>query len=258
MIPDSKPIVFNTPAEFKEVEIYFAHDIHYGNSAMNMKKWERFKKDILAEPNRYVILVGDYCEIALANSKSNIYAQQYGIETQRLWMQQQFTDLANRIICICPGNHEQRIYKIAGLHEVYDAAVCAGLADKYRQHFAFVDIGVGKSNHGAGKQVRYFGYATHRLRDCKNYHGGDFVDGVDFIASGHDHQPKDQARSKLRYDSKNKFVQQVDIEVIDSGSFLSYTGSYGVDLGLRPQSSKLYKLVLNGTSKQIKTIGYHI
>lgn len=258
MVSDYKPIVVNTDPTFPEIEVYFAHDIHFGSELCDQKKWERFKKEILSQANRFVVFAGDYCETALIQSKSDIYSQNANIEAQRIWMQQQFYDLKDRILCIVPGNHENRVTKVVGLFPVYDAAVCAEVADKYRQHFACIDIGVGSGGHGADKQTRYFGFVTHRLRDCKNYHGGDFVEGVDFVAYGHDHDPKDHARSKLRYDPRNKTVLQNDVEILDSGSFMSY-GGYGADAGYRPQSTKMYKIVLSGTRKKdIRTIGYHI
>lgn len=257
MIPDSKPILFNSPSEFDSIEIYFAHDIHFGSDIADMKKWERFKKDILSDSNKYIIWVGDYCDTAIANSKSNIYTQSANIEAQRMWMEQQFAELKDKTIAIVPGNHENRISKTVGLYPVYDAAACAGVADKYRQHYAFADIAVGNGGHGAGKQIHYVGFIAHKMRDCKNYHTADFIENVDFVAHGHDHCPKDQPRCKLYYDSHNKAIIQRDVEVLDSGSFLSY-GGYGAENGYRPQSTKIYKLVLNGKQKSMHTIGFHI
>lgn len=258
MISDYKPITINTDPDFSEVEIYFAHDIHYGSEISDLKKWDRFKKDILSAPNRFLICAGDYCETAILGSKSDIYTQRDSIQEQQLWLQQQFYDLKERIIAIVPGNHEARITKQVGLYPVYDAAVIAGIANKYRHHFAFVDIGVGHGGHGKGKQTHYVGYVTHRLRDCKSYHGADFVEGIDFAAYGHDHDPHDHARSKLIYDPRNAIAYQRDIEIIDSGSFMSY-GGYAAQNGYRPQSTKTYKLVLSGAGrKNIKTIGFHL
>ena len=258
MISDYKPILFNTPAEFDEIEIYFAHDIHYGSDIADIKKWERFKRQILESENRYVIWCGDYCDNATAGSKGDIYAAECSPESQKLWFSQQLYDLRERTIAIVPGNHESnRITRAVGLFPAYDAALIANAADKYRQHFAFVDIAVGNGGHGAGKQVHYVGFIAHKMRDCKGYHTADFIESVDFVAHGHDHCPKDQARSRLVYDAKNKAISQRDIEVLDSGSFLSY-GGYGADGGYRPQATKIYKLVLNGKQKSMKTIGFHI
>ena len=258
MQTDYKPILFDTNPAFGWIEIYFAHDIHKGSELHDEKKWARFKREILEEPNRFVVFCGDYCENAVTGSKSDIYTQTAPPHIQKEWFTEQLVELKDRAIAIVPGNHENnRITRTCGLFPVYDCAKEAGIQDRYRQHFAMVDIGAGNGGHGAGKQIRYVGYITHRLRDNKQYSGSDFVDGIDFAAYGHDHSPKDQARSKLVYDSKNKAVVQKDIEVIDSGSFMTY-GGYGVDGGYRPQSTKTYKLLLDGKRKDIKTLGYHI
>lgn len=258
MQTDYKPILFSTNESFSWIEVYFAHDIHKGSELHDEKKWEKFKREILEEPNRFVIFCGDYCENAVIGSKSDIYTQTVPPHMQKEWFTEQLLELKDKTIAVVPGNHENnRITRACGLFPIYDCAKDAGIQDRYRQHFAMVDIGVGSGGHGAGKQIHYVGYITHRLRDNKQYNGSDFVDGIDFAAYGHDHSPKDQARSKLVYDSKNKAVVQKDIEVIDSGSFMTY-GGYGVDGGYRPQSTKTYKLLLDGKRKDIKTLGYHI
>ena len=246
MISDYKPIIFNTPEEFDEVEIYFAHDIHHGAEQCDDDKWERFKKLVMERPNRYIIWVGDYCENAVVGSKSNIYTQTSPPWAQKEWLSEQFIQLADRTIAIVPGNHENnRITRVCGLFPVYDCAKDAGLQNLYRQSFAVVDIGVGNGGHGKGKQTRYVGYIVHKLKDCKSYNGSLYVDGIDFAAYGHDHAPKSQPRGKLLYDPRNKSVIQKDIEIIDSGSFLTY-GGYASENAYVPNSTKLFSLTLGG------------
>lgn len=245
MLSEYKPIVFNTPSEFSEIEIYFAHDIHYGSQQCDKKKWERFKRLIMERPNRYIIWVGDYLDTAIIGSKSDIYSQTVPPYQQKEWLTEQFVELAERSICIVPGNHEGRIARTVGLFPIYDCAKDAGLQDIYRQTFAVVDIGVGSGGHGDGKQSRYVGYIVHKLKDQKGYNGALYVDGIDFAAYGHDHAPKSQPRGKLVYDKSNKSIVQRDVEVIDSGSFLSY-GGYAVENGYVPNSTKLFYLVLGG------------
>lgn len=258
MMSDYKPILVKTPEGFDDVEIYLAHDIHFGSEQADIKRWSRFKADILAQQNRYVIFVGDYCDNAIAGSKGDTYTAEADPESQKLWFAQQLYDLRDRVLCIVPGNHESnRITRTVGLYPAYDCALLAKVDDKYRQHFAFLDIAVGSGGHGAGKQVHYTGFIVHKARDCKSYHSGDFIEGVDFIAHGHDHTPKDQARGKLAWDAKNKAIVHRDIEILDSGSFLSY-GGYAADMGLRPSATKLYKIILSGKRKEIRTIGFHI
>lgn len=259
MYSDYKPILFKIDPDFAQVEIFFAHDIHYGSSEHDQKRWKAYKDTILAEPNRYVIFVGDYCENAVIGSKSDVYTQTASPHEQKEWFTQQLVDLKDRTICIVPGNHEDnRITRTCGLFPAYDCAKEAGLEHLYRHNFAFVDIGVGKSRHGGGKQLQYVGYIVHKMRDTKQYNTSDFVDGIDFAAYGHDHDPKDHSRAKLVYNASNKTVAHKNIEVIDSGAFLTY-GGYGVKAAYRPTSTKCYKLVLNGVSKKsMQTVGFYV
>lgn len=258
MINDYVPIIFNTPKEFDKIEVYFAHDIHYGSELHDNKRWERFKSALLSQPNRYLIMVGDYCENAVVGSKSDIYTQTAPPAVQKEWLTEQLIELKDRIIAVVPGNHENnRITKVCGLYPVYDCCVVAGLADKYRHHFAVADIGVGVSPKCKDRQVRYFGYITHRLRDCKSYNGSDFVEGIDFAAYGHDHEAKDKPRARIVYDNKAKVVVHKNVETVNSGSFMTY-GGYAVEGAYRPNSTKLYKLVFDGKTKSIESVGYYI
>lgn len=258
MLSDYKPIIFNIDPQYKEAEIYFAHDIHKGNEYHDEKRWEAFKAEIIDKPNRFVIFVGDCFEAAIIGSKSDIYSQTNSLNQQMEWFRKTCIELKDRIIAIVPGNHDNRITKSVGLYPLYDCAVMAGIGDRYRQHFAFVNIGVGKG-HTKDRQTRFIGYCAHKLKDNRMYNGSDFVEGIDFACYGHDHESRDHSRSKLVYDNKKNCVVQKDIEIINNGSFLTQFGGYGADAGYRPQSSKIYKLVLkSGFNKELSTIGYHL
>ncbi len=257
MVSDFKPIVFATPQNFECIELYFAHDIHKGSELHDKRKWESFKNEILSADNRYVVFVGDCFENAVVGSKSDVYLQNFSPHEQKEWFTNELRELADRTVAIVPGNHCARTNRTVGLYPLYDCCLAAGIESRYRQHFAFVDIGVGDGGHSKNRQIQYVGYLAHKLKDIKSCNGADFVDGIDFAAYGHDHCPKDQPRSKLVYDNKNKFVTLKDIEIIDSGSFLTY-GGYAADSGYRPSSSKCYKLILDGKTKEITSVGFHV
>ena len=258
MLSDYKPIIFNTSKEHKEVEVYFAHDVHYGSEQHDKKKWERFKKNLLTSPNKYVIFVGDLLENAIPGSKSDIMTQTASPQEQKEWVLEQFLELKDRIVAVTDGNHEHnRSAKAAGLYPVYDCCVMAGIQDRYRPNFAFVDIGVGETTKNRCGQVRYMGYCTHKAADLKKYCSADFVEGVDFMAYGHDHDPKSHPRAKLVYDSKVKSVTKRPIEVVNSGSFLWY-GGYATRAGYRPSSDAMFKLTLNGSGKKFFSSDYYL
>lgn len=256
MNSDYKPILFNTAEDVKEIELYPLHDIHYGNTMHDYKRWDALKRMILDKPNRYVLWVGDMIENATRNSKGDIFYQEVPPHEQKMWLRDQFIDLKDRTIGIIPGNHELRSSKDAGMFPVYDAAVMAGIEDKYRSSFVFIDIGVGlKSN--KQRQVHYVGYCVHKATNQVKFGSVDAIDGIDFFISGHDHQPTDRPRGKLVYDAKNKCVAHKNVEYINCGSLMKY-GGYAAEGGYRPSAQKLYCIKMSGEKKCIRTEGFYV
>ena len=259
MQPDMKPILFNAPAEFETVEIYPIHDLHYGNEQFNLNKWKKLKEEILSEPNRYCIFVGDMMEMAIPGSKSDVFSQTETPEAQKEWISYELSgELKDRTIAVVSGNHEQnRATKICGLRPLYDACCYARLQEKYRENFAVVDIGVGQRR--KDRKSQYVGFITHRARDLKGWSTADTLEGFDFLLYGHDHDPKEHSRAHLAYDGKNKKLSVKSVETVNCGSFLTY-GGYAARAAYRPPSDKLYKLVLcpKGDKKQIETVGFYL
>lgn len=258
MQPDNKPILFDAPGEFEFIEVYPVHDLHYGNSQFNASKWRKLKEEILSEPNRYCIFVGDMMEMAVPGSKSDVFTQTVPPEMQKEWIANEMVDLADRLIAVVPGNHEHnRSTKLCGLHPLYDACCWARIQDRYRDTYAVVDIGVGQRR--KDRKSQYVGYITHQAKETKAWSTVDTLEGFDFMMYGHDHDPKDHPRAHLVYDGKLKKVSTRAIESINCGSFLTY-GGYAARAAYRPPSDKLYKLVLcpKGDKKQMQTIGFYL
>lgn len=261
MQSDFKPIFFNVPPEFDEAEIYPIHDLHYGNRQFNQNKWNKLKAEILAQPNRYCVLVGDMMEMAIPGSKSDCLYQTVPPEMQKEWIAYELEQLKDRIIAVDPGNHEyNRATKVCGLHPLYDACCWARIQDRYRENFAVIDIGVGRRGGTQLRQYHYVGFLTHKAKDMKNWSTVDTLEGFDFMVYGHDHDPKEHSRAHLVYDAKNKNVRTKTIETVNAGSFLTY-GDYAAREAYRPPSDKLYKLILcpcNHTEKRIVTVGFYL
>ena len=243
----------------ESVEIYPLHDTHYGNVMHDDKRWYRLKKLILERQNRYVLWVGDMIENATRNSKSDVFYQTAPPHEQKMWLRDQFLELRERTIGIIPGNHERRSSKDDGMFPVYDAAVMAGLEDKYRNSFMFVDVGAGMRINTTRntKQVHYVGYCVHKASNQVKFCSADAIDGIDFFISGHDHQPIDRPRGRLAYDPHNKKITQRTVETIICGSVMEY-GGYSAEGAYRPSRLKQYCIVLDGTTKRIETRGFHI
>jgi hypothetical protein len=255
---DNTPILVSLPAEYLYADIYFLHDLHYGSALFNSKKWAELKKKILEDENSYVCWVGDLMENAIPNSKSDVFSQVNSPSEQKEWVCEQFKDLSGKTIAVVPGNHEEnRSTKFCGLYPIYDCCLIAGIDDKYRDTIAFIDVGIGKSGKHKDKQIHYFGQIQHKAKDLKNYHSSDYTDGIDFFASGHDHETKDKPRAKMVFDKHNKVVYKRNIECLNCGSFCDF-GGYGAKGAYRPQSDKMYKLRIFGDEKRMETTGFYL
>lgn len=252
-----KPILFNAPREQGDIEVYFLHDIHVGDPHFDEKRFERLKKEILSEDNKYVVWIGDVMNNAIPNSKTEMFDQVLTPHQQKEWFCDQLSALDGRNIAVVPGNHEyNRSTKAAGLFPLYDCCARVQQEDIYRTEFAFVDIGVGTRKRDATQQNHYVGFCIHQAKDLRAHSSSDWIDGIDWFAFGHDHDPKSHPRAKLVYDPKLKTVYQRDIEIINSGSFLRF-GGYGAKGGYRPQAARMFKLRLGGSDKECTSHSYN-
>lgn len=259
MFPETKPILFRAPASFHSIEIYPIHDMHYGNECFNLQRWNALKKEILEQPNRYVVWIGDLMENAIPGSKSDVFSQMYTPLEQREFVAEQFKDLADRTISINDGNHEySRSTRAAGLYPLYDCACIAGIEDKYRSAYSVIDVSVGnKDQFRHRRPTHYILFTTHHAKALKSFASCDALDGFDIFLYGHDHDSIDHPRGKLIYDQQTKTVQFRPIEMINCGSFLNYSGGYSPRSGFRPSANKFYKLILSDGGKDIVTVGSH-
>lgn len=255
---DDVPVLINLPKSLDFADIYFIHDVHFGSPLFDNKKWETLKDIILGDDKAYVCFVGDLMENAIPNSKSDMFTQTHSPAEQKEWVTEQLKDFANKTLIVVAGNHEKnRTTKASGLYPLYDCCLLAGIGEKYRETIGFIDIGVGSKYSDKTKQVHYFGQIQHKAKDLKNYHSSDYTDGIDFFASGHDHETKDKPRAKLVFDKQNKIIYKRNIECINCGSFCQY-GGYGSENAHRPQSDKMYKLRIFSNQKRMETTGFYL
>lgn len=257
MYPETIPIIVDKP-EFDTIEIYAIHDIHYGNEMFDAHRWNRLCEKILSKPNAFVVFVGDLMENAIPGSKSDVFSQTATPQEQMDFVESVFKQFADRTLAIVDGNHEfNRSTRMAGLYPLYSASCVARIDDKYRSAYAVLDVGFGNIN---GRMSRAVGLITHKAKDMKSFASVDATEGFDFLFCGHDHDPHDHPRGHLCYDRQRHEISTRSVEQMDNGSFLSF-GGYGARGGYRPQSDKMYRVVLTALpqrQKEVETIGFYV
>ena len=260
-------IVHRLP-ECKEARLYVIGDLHVGAIEANIKGWEQFTQKILQDKNAYIVILGDMMNNATKTSVSNVYEEVLRPRDQKRYLVSALSQLTERILCIVPGNHEQR-NKDVDDEPLYDVACKLDLEDMYRPNAAFLKVCFGSRNagrknekplqvyticctHGAGGGI-YTGAAVNR-----NERMAMFVNS-DILAVGHTHKGAITKPARIEIDPYNNSVKMKTTTVISACSWLSY-GGYAMRKMLLPSSAQdpenPQTLLLGGTryGRYVKTV----
>ena len=267
MKTDFDLIVHRLP-ECKEARLYVIGDLHVGAIEANIKGWEQFVQKILQDKNAYIVILGDMMNNSIKTSVSNVYEEVLRPRDQKRYLVSALSQLTERILCIVPGNHEQR-NKDVDDEPLYDVACKLDLEDVYRPNCAFVKACFGNRDkggqtvplqtyvlavtHGAGGGI-YTGATVNR-----NERFGMVLEGVDVLCVGHTHKGTISKPSKIVVDIHSNCVKQQSMTVISACSWLSY-GDYALSKMLLPSQAQdpnqPQTLLLGGTrfGRYVKTV----
>lgn len=239
---------------YEVIEIHPMADLHIGDSncAYNeiLERIEYIKKT----PNAYVILDGDLMDTAIASSIGDTYAANLMPMEQLKHCVKIFEPIKDRVLCVLPGNHENRVYKSDGIDITELMCSQLGIHDRYSPTTAllFIRFGERKGPHHGRRQL-YTAYVTHgsgggrreggkvnRLADLAS-----IVD-ADLYIHGHVHLPVIFRESYFRVSGSNSSVAEVDKLFINCGASLHY-GGYGDKAGFKPASRRSPVIYLHGT-----------
>ena len=272
MRSDFDLIVHRLP-ECKEARLYIIGDLHVGAIEANVKGWEDFCQKILQDKNAYICILGDMVNNATRSSVSNVFNDAMSEfprpREQKRYLMGALKSLTERILCIVPGNHENRSGKDADDEPLYDVACKLDLEDIYRPNAAFVKVCFGNRDRG-GQTVPLQTYVLACLHGSgggiytgatvnRNERFGMVLDGVDVLAVGHTHKGTVSKPSKIVVDIHSNIVTQKSMTVISACSWLSY-GGYAMRKMLLPSQAQdpdqPQTLLLGGTryGRYIKTV----
>ena len=257
MIDSRIPIVLQFP-ELQSMKILLSSDMHVGSAQFNERKWNELEK--MLRDDYYIIFAGDQMEMATPRSKSSVFETSLHPREAKRWWMDRLKPYKEKVLCIIDGNHEyNRASREADAYPLYDIALALGIEERYRSEAAFLDLGVGrwqrKGHHN--EPVQYVFRVNHKAQNLVNYGTADGFEGIDLFVSGHTHKPQDRPLGKLVYDRNHRNVYERTVENIVCGSFLMY-GGYGERGGMRPTSQKLYYVELDGTYRNIRTVGFQL
>lgn len=146
--------------ELTEVNIIVLSDLHYGNPYCSVKHFLRTIDFIKRTNNCYCFLNGDFLEAATKISRGDIYTQKITPQEQRDDVIDMLKPIADKVLGVVTGNHEQRIYNETGVDLTADIA--SALSAPYRPEgllhkLSFGDIRPGSSH----RPFVFWGYISH-------------------------------------------------------------------------------------------------
>ena len=263
MKADFDLIVHKFPAP---ITIYPIADIHYGAINHQKAEWDSFIRRIEKEENAYLILNGDLINNNTRSSVGSPFDDFVRPREQKMRMVEYLEPIKHKILCIVPGNHENRSLKDVDDDPTYDIACKLDIEDVYRRNAAFLKIGIGEHNKGQGRNTSpyatYIFAVTHGSGGGiytgatvnRNERWGNVIDGVDCVIVGHTHKGTITRPSKLVVDPRTNKVEIRNYLVVSCVAWQAY-GEYALQKILLPSASaQPQRLLLEESDKRISVV----
>lgn len=246
--------------DVKELHIIPISDVHLGDKQCNLKLLKEALERIKNEPNTYTIINGDFCNVALKNSKSDVYADEIKPMQQLEEMIELLEPIKDKILVIGKGNHEMRIERETNIDTIRIVAKQLGIEERYADAWWYLFLRFGQKERGRKVPMCY---------QITGYHGsggGRKVGGkanrleemsqiviADLYVMSHTHKPLSTKSAIFIPDYGNNTLNKKQMYYLMTNSFLEY-GGYGETLGFAPTDNTTTEAVLDGTKRKIKVI----
>ena len=250
-----------TQDKFDEVKIIPIADAHIGDKTANLKKLKETIKLIQEQPQTYTIINGDLCNVALKNSKSDVYSDQMSPMEQINTLIELLEPIKDKILVMSSGNHENRITKETSIDVLDLVARELGIKDRYAPTWWYLYLRFGEKEsgrkapmvytitgyHGSGGGGRKSGGKINRLEEMSQ------VVIADLYIMSHTHKPISTKGTIYVPDFANNAITKKEMHYLMTNSFLEYDNSYGEAMGFAPSNTGLTEATLDGHKRLVKT-----
>lgn len=235
-------------------------DVHIGDKLSNLKLFKEALERIKNEPNTYTIINGDMCNMALKNSKSNVYADSLSPMNQVITVVNYLEPIKDKILVIATGNHEDRTQKETDIDVMRLIARELGLEDRYANGWWYLYLTFGKDN--KGRAISYAISGVHGFGGGGRKSGGKInnlesmsdVVIADLYLMSHTHKPISTKGCIYLPYYQSKTLMKQEMYYLMTNSFLESDGGYAEKMGFPPANTSLTETKLDGKQKKIKLI----
>lgn len=255
-----KAIKIDLSKNLTEIEILPVADYHWADPNSDHEKIRADIERIRTSSNTYCVLNGDLMDCAIASSVGDTYGATLTPMEELKVCVDLFTPIADKILCVVPGNHEMRHYRTNGIDMTQLMCAQLGIEDRYSPTTALLFIRFGENGDGKShnRPVAYTMYVSHgsgggrkeggkiqRLVDLSN-----IVD-VDIYICGHTHLPAILKEGFARPCMANSSITYGTKLFVNTSAKLNY-GGYGDAGGFKPPCTDSPTIYLSGTRKEMR------
>ena len=243
------------PADLQHIEIEIFSDLHIGSKRCDFKLIQERIKRVQENSNVYAIVLGDVCNTALKNSKSDVYEDELSPKEQLNQACMLFEPIKDKILGIVSGNHDLRIAKETGIDIIYLMAKQLKIESRYDATACLLFIRFGNNgkrkvvyslymSHGTGISGRTVGAKANGLE-----RRGQIVD-ADIVCIGHTHSPLTFRTSSYKVNYQNNVAVMTEQVFVNASATLNWE-SYAEQSGYKPSSKHSPVILLDGKEKKI-------
>lgn len=224
--------------------LYAIGDVHIGAKSHHARMWKQWLGFLEAKPNASLIGTGDFLNVAILGSKSDVYDEKMTVGEAKRMLIEQLRPLADtgRIDCLMPGNHEDRIKRSIGDCPIQDVANELGVP--YVEAAAMFLYQVGS--------VQYRVFVRHGTGNGQSMAAltkGRSVIPADLYLTGHTHRQQVLAEDifdvEVDTQPSHRRVSRRKWYAVSSGSFLGYE-RYAAQRGYSPGRLGAPRIFLDG------------
>lgn len=226
------------------IEIVNLGDLHRGDKCCDVKAFQRVVAHIRDTPNCYWVSTGDLLNVALKNSKSDVYGSLSLHEELSLFLDE-IGEIKGKCLGITGSNHHVRLEKETGLN--LDDLICQSANIPFLSDIGVIDCTIGRNSYyivlhhgvGGGRTIGAKGNELARL--------GEVIASADVYMQGHTHQYAYFMLESPYIDRKRKAVQTVVSHFVTTGHYLRWDDSYAQKLKLKPAPIGSAVVTLHGS-----------
>jgi predicted phosphodiesterase len=236
--PEEIPVIHRDYSNEETHVIYPLGDIHKGSQSHSRDRWIEWLLYLEGRRNASLLGTGDFLNSALKDSKSEAYDEEMTLGQAKRELISELQPMAStgRVDALCPGNHEDRVYRAVGDCPVKDIA--ESLSIPYFRAAALLVYQVG----GIEYEV-YLRHGTGNGQSLATLAKSGSVIKADIYVTGHTHRQAVTADDFFVRDG-DKLVRTKRF-FVSSGSFLGYE-NYAAARGYPPSRIGAPRIHLDG------------